>query len=48
MSINLKFNLLGLDGSATAEERDNYHRDAYENARNHTPPARPQHAGEGA
>ena len=23
----------GLDGSATAEERDNYHRDAYENAR---------------
>ena len=25
----------GLDGSATAEERDNYHRDAYENARNH-------------
>ena len=32
----------GLDGSATAEERDNYHRDAYENARNHAsgPPAR--------
>ena len=31
----------GLDGSATAEERDNYHRDAYENARNHAsgPPA---------
>ena len=27
----------GLDGSATAEERDNYHRDAYENARNHAP-----------
>ena len=25
----------GLGGSATAEERDNYHRDAYENARNH-------------
>ena len=32
----------GLDGSATAEERDNYHRDAYENTRNHAsgPPAR--------
>ena len=32
----------GLDGSATAEERGNYHRDAYENARNHAsgPPAR--------
>ena len=31
----------GLDGSATAEERDNYHRDAYEDARNHAsgPPA---------
>ena len=31
----------GLGGSATAEERDNYHRDAYENARNHAsgPPA---------
>ena len=31
----------GLDGSATAEERDNYPRDAYENARNHAsgPPA---------
>ena len=30
-----------LNGSATAEERDNYHRDAYENARNHAsgPPA---------
>ena len=25
----------GLDGSATAEERDNYHRDAYMNDRNH-------------
>ena len=36
----------GLDGSATAEEpweeRGNYHRDAYETARNHAsgPPAR--------
>ena len=28
----------GLDGSATAEERDNYHWDAYENARNHASP----------
>ena len=25
----------GLDGSAAAEERDNYHRDAYMNDRNH-------------
>ena len=25
----------GLDGSAAAEERDNYHRDAYTNDRNH-------------
>ena len=25
----------GLDGSAAAEERDNYHRDAYVNDRNH-------------
>ena len=33
--------LFPFDGSATAEERDNYHRDAYENARNHAsgPPA---------
>ena len=34
----------GLEGPATAaEERDNYHRDAYENARNHAsgPPASP-------
>ena len=35
----------GLDGAATAEERDNYHRDAYENARNHAsgPRAAPPH-----
>ena len=35
----------GLGGSATAEERDNYHRDAYENARNHAsgPRAAPPH-----
>ena len=25
----------GLDGTAMAEERDNYHGDAYENAQNH-------------
>ena len=31
----LTFNTGGLDGSAAAEERDNYHRDAYMNDRNH-------------
>ena len=37
----------GLDGSATAEERDNYHRDAHMNDRNHAPGAPSSAAGEG-
>ena len=37
----------GLDGSAAAEERDNYHRDAYMNDRNQPPARRAPVASEG-